>query len=179
MALLLTAAAAGCGGQSGNEGELPAAPCARNQAVVVGRIEAIGGGCVTVRVDRVAAAGEPLLSLDGDEVFDGRPVPNAALSGYFASAYAFRHEFRAGERVAAIIGTRGDMLSLELFPLDGDRVQARWAHADLSLTLVDLIAADCQSKLEAKYLPGHEERAPNFDGPHMTSPPTEEPVCRP
>jgi hypothetical protein len=178
--LLLLSAAVACGGQSGNEGELPAAPCARSQPTVVGRIEALGEGCVSVRVERVVQAGDPVVGHSSEVILEGPPMPGSVLRGYLDATYAWRHAFAAEDPVAVVVSSRGDMLSLQLLPVEDVRVQAQWGKVQLQFTLDDLIAPDCQTKLEAEHLQHvGDDVIEGGSGTRQTLPPAAEPDCRP
>src|SRR4051794_22624195 len=148
-ALVVSIAAIGCGGQSGAEGEWPAAPCAGEAALLIGRIEDVGGGCVSVRIERVIATGAPLSDVHGDMLFDGNPEVGSVVRGHLGSIYAFTHDFSAAEPVAVLVGADRDDLAFQLFPLEGERAQIHWAGKWLKAGFDDMTASDCPDRLEA------------------------------
>jgi hypothetical protein len=168
-----------CGGQSGNEGDLPAAPCARDNAFVVGRIEEVGAGCVSVRVERVVSAGMPLPAADGGVRSDGEPEVGELLRGRLGTIYSYDHEFERADSVALFVEPWGDdAIALQLFPVDGDRVQIHWAGQRLELEVAEMVEVDCQSKLEARRKPSDDVRH-GGGGSVQTSPAEPEPMCGP
>ena len=173
---VLALAAIGCGGQSGNEGELPAAPCAREDALVVGHIESVGGGCVSVRVERVVSAGA-LTSLD---VVLQQLERGATISGRLGRIYSSRHDFQQGDAVV-VIASAGEAspagVWLELFPYRDDRAEVQWGLAQLQIELNVLHAPDCDERLWAR-----RESAPQLESTlsdhGVTTPPANpEPMC--
>jgi hypothetical protein len=175
----LALAASACGGQTGSEGMLPAPPCAFGGTLVVGRIENLGGGCVSIQVERVVATGEPIYGDDGETFFDGDPAVGSTLNGHLQTMYAYTREFEKADAVAVIIGRRGNALALELLPLDDGRVQVQWGGRALEADLEEISAADCREKLPARFetIPAPVPRGSGTGGP--TAPHREDPVCEP
>jgi hypothetical protein len=164
------------GGQSGTEGRLPAAPCAAGRALLVGRIHEVGGGCVSIEVERVVAAG-PLSVANGGTI-DNNSAVGAVLRGRLSTIYSYRHEFMAAESVAVLIDAWGESARFELFPLAGERVQVQWGPQRLEVELDEMAAPDCAERLEARRTP-QSDVVVNGSGSTPTSPPLPEPVCAP
>ena len=162
-----------CGGQSGNEGQLPGAPCSPASALVLGHIEEIGEGCVSVRVERGLAM--------GGAAFDARDPLDAGakLRGYASVIYAWKHTFASGEEVAAIVGSRGDQVALELLQRNGERVTLQWGLKQFDVSLDELTADDCGQKLFERWQAEPNAFEPNRSSTTQTSPPAAEPVCEP
>jgi hypothetical protein len=164
------------GGQSGSEGSSPAPPCAAGRALFVGRIHEVSGGCVSIEVERVVAAGP--LSLANGGTVDGNSATGAVLRGRLSTIYSYRHEFMAAESVAVLIDAWDEPARFELFPLVGDRVQVQWGPQRLEVELEEMAAPDCAERLEARRTP-QSGGGVNASGSTPTSPPLPEPVCTP
>lgn len=154
----------------------PAPPCASGRSFVVGGIEAVGAGCVTVRVERVVRDGSPVSDQSGRELFDGAPEVGVSLRGYLATVYAYKHEFQVGESVALFVYGRYDQLALELFPFEDERVEVLWGRQSFSLALEELSADACSSELLARRVPERDTPS-NTSGTFQTSPAPPEPMC--
>jgi hypothetical protein len=181
LAAAVLALSSGCGGQSGVEGDRPGPPCAVNQTFVVGRIEDVSGGCVSVRVERVLAAGEPVYDGNGEVIFDGNPKIGDVLRGHLGSTYAYTHEFEAAASVALFVETFDDVPALQLFPLQGDRVQLHWAGKLLEVGFTDMTAPDCYDRLEGLYEAGKKDGRSSVGRSMVTArpAPSDDPVCKP
>jgi hypothetical protein len=145
LALLV---ALSCG--SDEPGELPAPPCAGRNALVVGTIEDLGSGCVSVRVQRVVSEGDPIYATNGSVLFNGNPDRGAIVRGRLGSLYSWQHEFEDRAEVAFFVEPRGEELSLQLFPRDDDQVQVQWGSRELQLEVGDMVGPDCAENLEMR-----------------------------
>ena len=174
LGLLLVACA---GGQSGNEGDLPPAPCGNGGVVVSAEVSALSAGCVTLEVIEIF---NPASVLDGE----GRELlaedelrAGERLRGRRGSVYAYQHEFHVGERVVALVDSWDTQLSFELMPLDGDRVQVQWAGRAYETSLVELALPDCDVRrwTDRGRLPSSRSDGDDF----VTAPPSEVELCSP
>lgn len=151
VAPLAAALGAGCnGGQSGNEGDIPAPPCAGQGALFQAHILDVGGGSVRLEVDALVKAGYPLTNDDGTEIFSGEVQPGEVLRGRLGSVYSWSHEFSSGESVAVLPGPWQELLSFELMPMQGERVIVQWTSARFESTLEELAAEDCSERLAGR-----------------------------
>lgn len=182
-ALPLTAA---CAGQSGNEGfdgpdlgMLPAAPCVTGEtALVLGTIEALAGGCVSLRVDRIVAPGAA-------EAEVGELVRARA-----GTVYAWKRTFGIGDSIAATAQpaaarivdgslSRSGLTWVQLFPVKDDRVQIQWGRVMLSAELDELTAPNCGEVL-TKRREASDDFVPRSDptsSTTTTAAPPEDPTC--
>lgn len=135
------------GGQSGNEGDLPAPPCANDGALVTGTILALAEGCVTLDVVWVAKDGLPISNGDGRELFSGSAEPGDQLRGRIGQHYSYSHTFVVGETVVALPTAWGETLELQLMPLHGEDVDLQWGPASFSATLDELKSPECQATI--------------------------------
>jgi hypothetical protein len=147
----LVSLGSGClGGQSGSEGEIPAAPCAGQGALFQAHVLDVGAGSVRLEVDAQVKAGDPLTNGDGVEIFSGTVEPGEVLSGRLGRVYAWSHEFTSGESVAVLPGPWGELPSFELMPMEGERVIVQWTSARFESTLEELAAEDCSQRLSER-----------------------------
>jgi hypothetical protein len=143
--------ASGCdGGQSGNEGDIPAPPCAGQGALFQARVVDVGGGSVRLEVDAPVKAGAPILGAEGEVVFSGEVEPGDMLRGKLGTVYAWSHEFAIGEPVAVLAGTWGDLLEFQLMPMTGDRVIVQWTSETFESSLEELASEDCSERLSSR-----------------------------
>jgi hypothetical protein len=141
----------GCiGGQSGNEGDIPAPPCAWQGALFQAHIVDVGGGSVRLEVDALVKASDPILDTEGGVIFSGDVEPGETLRGRLGTMYAWSHEFAIGEPVAALAVSWGDELEFQLMPMSGDRVIVQWTSETFESTLEELAAADCSRRLSSR-----------------------------
>jgi len=148
---LAPALGSGCiGGQSGNEGDIPAPPCAGQGALFQAHVLDVGGGSVRLEVDALVKAGEPILDAEGDVVFSGEVAPGEVLRGKLGTTYAWSHEFVIDAAVAVLAGTWGDELEFQLMPMSGDRVIVQWTSETFESTLEELAAGDCSQRLSSR-----------------------------
>jgi len=134
--------------------DLPSAPCPQSDfALVQATIAELGGGCVSLGIDRVVY--EDLL-LDEETIAAGQVFRGRAIT-----AYAWQRTFEMGQSVAAIISlaspeivdgslARPGPASLTLFPFVEERVQIQWGRAMLSAALDELTAPNCGEVLEQR-----------------------------
>lgn len=147
---LAPALGSGCiGGQSGNEGDIPAPPCAGQGALFQAHVLDVGGGSVRLEVDALVKAGAPILDSEGDVVFGGDVEPGEVLRGKLGTIYAWSHEFAIDEPVAVLPGTWGSLLEFQLMPMTGDRVIVQWTSATFESRLEELAAEDCAERLSS------------------------------
>src|SRR5688572_10768362 len=104
IALAAALCCACSGGQSGNEGEIPSAPCARQGALVTGIITSVGGACVSIEVDSVV---QGIDTSTGTEIRSW-PATGDILEGRLATFYAYTRQFEPGQSVAVLIDNGPD-----------------------------------------------------------------------
>ena len=171
--------ALGCVGQSGNEGSMPGPPCASGAALIVGRIQSVGGGCVSVEVERVLAPGQATISgSDGQVLFDGNPHVGDTLHGPLETVYAYSHEFHPNDAVATLVFARGSDIAMEVFPRDGDSVKLQWSGREFKADMQDLTSPDCSEKL-AMLREAGKAIVTNQSAEMMTAAPAPAPNCAP
>lgn len=157
----------GCASTVEGIGSLPAPPCRYGAPFLLGNIEDLGGGCVSVVVERVIAQGS-----DGDssELSEGSTV-----RGRLGRTYAYRSDFATGDSVALFVQKYDDQLTLELFPYANERAQALWGTTSLSLELEEMSAEDCPERLDER----RPEQQPSSGSGEtiQTAPPPDEISC--
>lgn len=144
------AALTGCaGGQSGNEGERPAPPCAGSGLLFEAEILTLDDGCVTLRFERKVTGGSDLSDGAGTLLLSGETDAGDSATARLGTTYAFTHAFHAGEAVVALPRLWGDELEFQLMPLMDDEVDVQWGSKRMRATVDDLAAADCAERLDA------------------------------
>ena len=95
LAPLLVACA---GGQSGNEGELPPAPCGNGGVAISAEVSALSAGCVTLEVIEFFNAA-PILDHEGRELLaEDELRVGERLQGRRGSGFAYNTSFASGNR---------------------------------------------------------------------------------
>lgn len=173
LALSLVACA---GGQSGNEGDLPPAPCGSGGTVITAEVSALSASCVTLEVTGVAHAAA-VLDRDGRALLgEDELTGGATLRGRRGTMYAYRHEFRVGDPVLVLVGEWDASLNFELMPLSGERVQIQWAGRAYEAPIAELASRECDVRTwtDLGRLPSGRS-----DGETPTAPPPEAEACTP
>jgi hypothetical protein len=141
-------AAVGCsGGQSGSEGELPAAPCARHGLLLQGHISELGGGCVALTIDVAASGMQSVADGGGTVLLDANVTPGQVVRGRLGQTYSYTHDFELGEAVAALPEAWSTMLNLQLMPVRESMIQVQWARSQFLVLPGVLTSAECEAAL--------------------------------
>ncbi len=142
--------AACAGGQSGNEGELPAVPCAGEGALLEAVVVRAEAGCLELDVSRVVKSGLALRSGSDEIVFAGDSDPGVRLVGKLGVVYSLRSLFVPGDVVAALPVLWGDMLEFQVMPSDGDHVEGRWGGNKFTVSFTELASPQCEAILSER-----------------------------
>lgn len=138
----------GCAASNTVARDLPAMPCARDSAVLQGRVSDIDRGCVAVEVQQAIGDWQPVTANDGAIILDGSVRPGDVVRGRLGRVYSYDHEFHIGDSVACL-GTNWDgILNLEMMPIEDDRVRIVRGPREFEASLEDLAAPDCESRLQ-------------------------------
>ncbi len=144
----LTAACAG--GQSGNEGELPAVPCAGEGALLEATVVRAEAGCLELDVLRVVKAGIELRGSSDEIAFTGDTEPGVRLVGKLGVVYSLRSAFVPGDVVAALPVLWGDMLEFQVMPSDGNNIDGRWGGNKFTVSFTELASPQCEAILSER-----------------------------
>jgi hypothetical protein len=154
-ALLMSLASCGAGtfacggGQSGSEGDPPAPPCAGDGLVLQGRITQLGAGCVSIAVDAATSGAQSVTSPAGALLLGANVSPGQVVRGRLGQVYSYAHDFALGDPVAALAGSWGDMLNLELLPRQDSTVRVQWAGRQFETSLSTLTSDECSAMMSA------------------------------
>jgi hypothetical protein len=178
IALLMSMpSACSLGGQSGNEGDMPAPPCAREgSALLRAHVIALEKGCVSVQVDEVIKTiDDASLAPDGGLVSSHWPSVGETLHGVLVTAYSYTQAFEVGAEVAVLVeGVPDPLAYLQLMPLVDDRIRIEWAGVRYEASFDELTRANCDAESTARRETAEEiERSSSSTQDETpTSPPT-------
>lgn len=161
-------------GQSGNEGDLPAAPCPHGGPLFEAEVVSLDSGCVTVKVKRILQQGEPVVDGNAAPLLDDVQL-DAQLTAKLGTTYAYRHEFSAEDAVVVLPGLWGDQLEFQLLPRSSNGVEIWWGPRLVYASTDDLVAADCTARLEQ--LPKQDRSESEASTTVQTAPPPETMDC--
>lgn len=164
----------GCAsGQSGNEGELPAAPCANDNTLFEARITSLKGGCVTAQVENVLNQGGGIVDGSGNLLLDDLRVGDR-LTAKLGAIYAYMHSFNEGDVVVVLPGLWGDVLEFQLLPIVPEGIEIHWGPRLIHASSDDLLAVDCEERLQEMPDEGRSESGSSIAGP--TEPASDTPI---
>lgn len=163
--LVLPLLCGGCAaGQSGNEGELPVAPCANDNTLFEARIISLKGGCVTAQVENVLNHGGGIVDGSGHLLLDDLRVGDS-LTAKLGAIYAYTHSFSEGDAVVVLPGLWGDVLGFQLLPIVPEGIEIHWGPRLIHVSSDDLLAADCEERLQEMPDEGSSESGSSIAGP--------------
>jgi hypothetical protein len=138
------------GGQSGNEGDMPAPPCAGDGALLEAAVLSTAAGCVELEVIRVLKTGTEVRDRSGNVLFSGRTEPGERLNGKLGIVYTVVTSFGPGDIVAALPMPWSDMLEFQIMPSNDDSIAGRWGSNTFSATFADIASPQCAAILEER-----------------------------